>query len=52
LQDIAVEQQRLFNEAEGIAANVVTEIVTIASHQRKKTSSNKKIPADLPRVEA
>jgi transposase len=50
-QDIAVEQQRLFNEAEGLAANVVTESVTIAAHQRKKTSSSKKIPADLPRVE-
>jgi transposase len=29
---------------------VVTESLTIAAHQRKKTSS-KKIPADLPRVE-
>ena len=43
-QDIAVEQQRLFNEAEGLAANVVTERVTIGAHQRKKTST-KKIPA-------
>lgn len=49
-QDIAVEQQRLFNEAEGLAANVVTESVTIGAHQRKKTST-KKIPAGLPRVE-
>ena len=50
-QDIAVEQQRLFNEAEGLAVNVVTESVAIAAHQRKKTSSSKKIPAGLPRVE-
>jgi transposase len=50
-QDIAVEQQRLFNEAEGLAAHVVAESVTIATHQRKKTSSSKKIPAHLPRVE-
>jgi transposase len=49
-QDIAVEQQHLFNEAEGLAANVVTESVTIGAHQRKKTST-KKIPAGLPRVE-
>ena len=46
-----MEQQRLFNEAEGLAANVVTESVTIAAHQRKKTGSSKKIPADLLRVE-
>jgi len=49
-QDIAVEQQRLFNEAEGLAANVDTESVTIGEYQRKKTSS-KKIPLGLPRVE-
>src|SRR5882757_9623533 len=50
-QDIAIEQRRLFNEAEGLAAHVVAESVTIATRQRKKTSGNKKIPADLPRVE-
>jgi transposase len=49
-QDIAVGQQRLFNEAEGFAANVVTESVTIGAPQRKKIST-KKIPAGLPRVE-
>jgi hypothetical protein len=36
-QDIAVEQQRLFNEAEGLAAaNIASESVTIATHQRIK----------------
>jgi transposase len=50
-QDVAVEQQRLFNEAEGLAAHEVTECVTIGAHQRKKTSGSKKIPPGLPRVE-
>jgi transposase len=49
-QDIAVEQQRLFNEAEVLAAHAVTETIAIGAHQRKKTGS-KNIPAGLPRVE-
>jgi transposase len=51
LQDIAVEQQRLFNEAEGLTVNVATQSLAIAAHQRKKTGGSKKIPAGLPRVE-
>lgn len=50
-QDIAVEQARLFNEAEGLATVTTgAESVTIAAHMRKK-SGRKKIDSQLPRIE-
>jgi hypothetical protein len=52
-QDIAVEQARLFNEAEGLASVTtgVAESVTIGAHARKK-SGKKKIDSQLPRIES
>jgi transposase len=51
-QDIAVEQARLFNEAEGLAGVTTgaAESVTIAAHTRKKSGRNK-IDSRLPRIE-
>jgi hypothetical protein len=51
-QDIAVEQARLFNEAECLAnvAADAAESVTIIAHTRKK-SGKKKIDPHLPRID-
>ncbi|MBS0579098.1 MAG: transposase [Proteobacteria bacterium] len=50
-QELAAEQQRLFNEAEALAAArpEAAQSVTILAYTRKKGS--KKIPATLPRIE-
>ena len=51
-QDIAVEQARLFNEAESLAevTTGAAESVAIPAHSRKK-SGKKKIDSQLPRIE-